>query len=122
MKDASEDEQEDDFIETKKGDSKAAESRAERQEKLRKMMEDEGTPRQIRICKSLTLPQTDERMEESAEEPPEVSQESEPIDAPTSQKDAFPEFTVVVSERRRRGRRKVVKKKTIKDEEGYLGS
>lgn len=58
-------------------------------------------------------------MEDTANEP---SQESAPIDAPTSQKEASPEPAVVVTGGRRRGRRKVMKKKTIKDDEGYLGS
>lgn len=45
MEDASEDEQEDDFAETNKIDSKAAKSqRAEREDRLRKMMDDEGKP------------------------------------------------------------------------------
>ena len=58
-------------------------------------------------------------MEDTANEP---SQESAPIDAPTSQKEVSPEPAVVVTGGRRRGRRKVMKKKTIKDDEGYLGS
>ncbi|KAK4696138.1 DNA polymerase delta subunit 3, partial [Lecanoromycetidae sp. Uapishka_2] len=104
MKDASGDEQEDDFIQTNTTSSKAAKSqRAEREEKLRKMMEDE-----------------DEAMEDSAEEPPEISQDSEPIDVPTSQKESSPEPPVAVSGGRRRGRRKVMRKKTMKDDEGYL--
>lgn len=57
----------------------------------------------------------DEEMEDTAEDP---SQESQPIDAP---KEASPEPAVVVSGGRRRGRRKIMKKKTIKDEEGFLG-
>jgi len=61
-------------------------------------------------------------MEDTLDEPPQVFHESELIDAPTSQKDASPEPTAVVSGGRRRGRRKVMKKKTIKDDEGYLGS
>ena len=58
-------------------------------------------------------------MEDSAIDP---SQESAPIDAPVSQTETSPEPPVVVTGGRRRGRRKVMKKKTIKDEEGYLGS
>lgn len=57
----------------------------------------------------------DEEMEGTGEE---LSQNSEPITTP---KEASPEPAVTVSGGRRRGRRKVMKKKTIKDEEGYLG-
>lgn len=60
-------------------------------------------------------------MEDPAEEPPEVSQDPDAIDAPTSQREAPPEPQVAVNGGRRRGRRKVMKKKTIKDDEGYLG-
>ncbi len=57
----------------------------------------------------------DEEMESTGEE---LSQNSEPIATP---KEASPEPVGTVSGSRRRGRRKVMKKKTIKDEEGYLG-
>lgn len=60
-------------------------------------------------------------MEDTGDDAPQVSQETEPVDSSTSQKDASPEPPVVVIGGRRRGRRKVMKKKTIKDEEGYLG-
>ena len=58
---------------------------------------------------------TDEEMEDSRDNAPQVSQGS------TSQEQTSPEPSVVVTAGRRRGRRKVMKKKTIKDEEGYLG-
>ena len=52
----------------------------------------------------------------------EESQNSEIIDEPVSKpEETSPEPPVTVSGGRRRGRRKVMKKKTIKDEEGYLG-
>ena len=63
----------------------------------------------------------DEEMEDTGDDAPQVSQESESVDGPTSQKEISPEPPVVVTGGRRRGRRKVMKKKTIKDEEGYLG-
>ena len=59
---------------------------------------------------------TDEEMEGTGEEEP--SQTSEPIPTP---KEPSPEPAVTVTGGRRRGRRKIMKKKTIKDEEGYLG-
>lgn len=57
----------------------------------------------------------DEEMGDSRDDATQISQGS------TSQKQISPEPSVVVSAGRRRGRRKVMKKKTIKDEEGYLG-
>ena len=50
------------------------------------------------------------------------SQNSEPIDTPSNVQAPSPEPVVTVTAGRRRGRRKVIKKKTIKDEEGYLGT
>lgn len=66
----------------------------------------------------------DEPMEDAPSNPidsaPETPQEStdqsqivEPADEPVE--------TVTVTNGRRRGRRRVMKKKTVKDEEGYLG-
>ena len=63
----------------------------------------------------------DEEMEDTADDAPNISQESGPVDGSTSQKDTFVEPPIVVTGGRRRGRRKVMKKKTMKDEEGYLG-
>ena len=61
-------------------------------------------------------------METGAYEISEASQESKPLGNPGSQKMASPEPPLTVTGGRRRGRRKIMKKKTIKDEEGYLGS
>ena len=63
----------------------------------------------------------DEEMEDTGDDAPQGSQESEPADNSVSQKEPSPERPVVVTGGRRRGRRKVMKKKTMKDEEGYLG-
>lgn len=52
--------------------------------------------------------------EERETEPPQL----EKADAP---KEDEPEPTVTVENGRRRGKRRVMKKKTVKDEEGYLG-
>jgi len=48
--------------------------------------------------------------------------EDEPDTKPEAQKKEEPEETVTVSDGRRRGRRRVMKKKTVQDEEGYLGT
>lgn len=63
----------------------------------------------------------DEAIEGTADDAPNISQESGPVDGSTSQNDTFLEPPIVVIGGRRRGRRKVMKKKTMKDEEGYLG-
>lgn len=49
-----------------------------------------------------------------------VSEASQPEKAETPQEDE-PEPSFTVQNGRRRGRRRVMKKKTVKDEEGYLG-
>ena len=50
------------------------------------------------------------------------SQQSASIDKNEPFQEPSPEPQVVVSGGRRRGRRKIMKKKTLKDDEGYLGS
>ncbi|OCL03189.1 hypothetical protein AOQ84DRAFT_368588 [Glonium stellatum] len=108
MKDVSEDEYEEDYtpeVEISKEKSDAArKARAEREEKLRQMMEDaEDVP-------------MDDAPVEAEEEPP-----SAPLDKqPQPQEVDEPEAVVTVAGGRRRGRRRVTKKKTVKDEEGYL--
>ena len=62
----------------------------------------------------------DEEVEDAVGNTSQISQQSEPVDASLSQKESSTE-PLIVNGGRRRGRRKVLKKKTIKDEEGYLG-
>lgn len=64
---------------------------------------------------------TDEGMEECGPDVPQISQGSGSLDGSTSQKETIRMPPVVTTDGRRRGRRKVTKKKTMKDEEGYLG-
>lgn len=63
----------------------------------------------------------DEEMEDTVDDAPKVSQGSWPVNGSTSQKESPPETPIAITEGRRRGRRKVMKKKTTRDEEGYLG-
>ena len=56
---------------------------------------------------------TETPIESAAEE----SQQTEPQKEPEPE----PKETVTVQGGRRRGKRKIMKKKTVKDEEGYLG-
>ncbi|KAL4971473.1 DNA polymerase subunit Cdc27 [Aspergillus desertorum] len=101
LDDASEDEQEELFPESRKeGPSETRESRKEREERLRKMMEDDDE---------------DEDMLDATELP----MEPETIDKPPAkQEDLKVEATVKGG--RRRGRRQVMKKAVKKDSEGYL--
>jgi DNA polymerase delta subunit 3 len=54
----------------------------------------------------------------AAEERASEASQPEKVETP---KEDEPEPTVTVQNGRRRGRRRVMKKKTVKDEEGYLG-
>lgn len=54
----------------------------------------------------------------AAEEKPSEASNSAQVDTPKAEES---EPTVTVENGRRRGRRRVIKKKTVKDEEGYLG-
>ncbi|CBF78648.1 hypothetical protein AN7308.2 [Aspergillus nidulans FGSC A4] len=115
--DASEDEQEDLFPESRKeGPSETRESRKERDERLRKMMEDDGgLVSNIVHHRILMSADEDEEMIDATEPPTE----SETIDKPPpKQEDLKVEATVKGG--RRRGRRQVMKKVVKKDSEGYL--
>ena len=126
MKDASEDEQEDSlFIISTKGNASEKASKAEREERLRKMMDDEGSiSRPIRrnyrgYQPRLTL--VDEPMENALEETRQQEEVLKPASATASQEESLSEHPATVSGGRRRGRRKVMKRKMLKDDEGYLG-
>ncbi|KAJ5770284.1 uncharacterized protein N7511_002335 [Penicillium nucicola] len=104
LDDASEEEPEELFPDS--GDKAAAanrESRKEREEKLKKMMDDDEAD--------------DEEMPDAEEEP---SREPTPVEQPPPSKPAELKEEVTVQGGRRRGKRQVMKKKTVKDEEGYL--
>ncbi|KAL4998603.1 DNA polymerase subunit Cdc27 [Aspergillus recurvatus] len=107
LDDASEDEQEDPFPESRKeGLSETRESRKEREERLRKMMEDDG---------GLVRRIVHHRMLDATEPPTEPETIDKP---PPKQEDLKVEATVKGG--RRRGRRQVMKKAVKKDSEGYL--
>jgi hypothetical protein len=106
MKEMSEDEDEDFvMVEENKVDEAKVEAarvaREERQKRLRDMMDDD-----------------DEPMAEASPVEEAVDEDS-PIDS--TQKTEEPQEVVTVTDGRRRGRRRVMKKKTVQDEEGYLG-
>ncbi|KAL5045490.1 hypothetical protein BDW71DRAFT_183847 [Aspergillus fruticulosus] len=101
LDDASEDEQEELFPESRKeGPTETRESRKEREERLRKMMEDEDE---------------DEEMLDATEPPTEP----ETIDKPPPKQEGL-KVEAIVTGGRRRGRRQVMKKAVKKDSEGYL--
>jgi DNA polymerase delta subunit 3 len=83
--------------------------RKEKEEKLRKMMDDEDE---------------DEEMADAGVDTPvpdEAEAEGEGGNALDQPKEAERKEEVTVSDGRRRGRRKVTKKQTYQDEDGYLG-
>lgn len=84
-------------------------SKKEREAELQAMMDQEDEDEEMKD-------------EESAEEEVEAADEEEPAaeekPAPAA---AEPEETSTVQNGKRRGRRRVMKKKTVRDEEGYLG-
>ncbi|KLJ09107.1 DNA polymerase delta subunit 3 [Blastomyces silverae] len=102
LDDSSEEEREDLFLDTgtRSGNSKR-EERKEREEKLRKMMEDE---------------EMTDAPEPVTTEEPESAETSQPEEAPKAEL----EEETSAPKGRRRGRRQVMKKKTMKDAEGYL--
>ncbi|ESZ95198.1 hypothetical protein SBOR_4429 [Sclerotinia borealis F-4128] len=107
MKDASDDEDEDTWMPapvSKESKSHDRNSRKETQERLRKMMEEEEEEEEEEAAPSPAS--------EPAAEEPEKENEAEEV------KEEEP--AVTTSNGRRRGRRRVMKKRTVKDEDGYL--
>jgi DNA polymerase delta subunit 3 len=96
-------------------------ARLERKQKLERMMDDDGSLLHPLCAQTPKLNLADEPMQDAAPTPSDPEPESNPIDAPQPEREpSEPPPPVTTSEGRRRGRRKVMKKKTIKDEEGYL--
>ena len=128
MKDASDsDDVEESFVGTNRASPGARNGRKEREDKIRQMMEDdEDEDGKNDVCCDMTITfnlSLDENAGKGLEdEDMDASQDSATIDKQELKKEQSPEPPLpVVSDGRRRGRRKVMKKKTIKDEEGYLG-
>ena len=131
MKDASDND--DDVVEDEgliganKSDANAISALKERAEKNCRMMEEDGNFHVVAYACHFAKSNVDD--EEAEEDPPTKEEEEEASEAPDfvmvdksePEKEPSPEPAIVVSGGRRRGRRKVMKKKTVKDEEGYLG-
>jgi DNA polymerase delta subunit 3 len=103
-------------------------SKKEREDELRRMMDMEGKNHSISVhvfTQRLTHCRPDEPMVDAptktATEEAAEDAEDEPDSKAEAQTRPEPEETITVSDGRRRGRRRVMKKKTVKDEEGYLG-
>ncbi|KAJ5479711.1 hypothetical protein N7530_005220 [Penicillium desertorum] len=107
LDDASEEEAEELFPDsTDKVAAATRENRKEREDKLKKMMDDDDDDDEA----------DDEEMPDADEEPREPT----PVEQPPPSKPAELKEEVTVQGGRRRGKRQVMKKKTVKDEEGYL--
>ncbi|KAI9797663.1 MAG: hypothetical protein M1825_005722 [Sarcosagium campestre] len=113
MKDASEDEQEEDLIlpasRRTRDDQPLRRPKSEREEGLRKMMEDDDDEAMIDPPVS---------SEEESQGSPAI--ETSPIAVAQPEREKSEEPVVTVSNGRRRGKRKIMKKLTVKDEEGFL--
>ncbi|CAG8254077.1 unnamed protein product [Penicillium nalgiovense] len=107
LDDASEEEAEELFPDsTDKVAAATRENRKEREDKLKKMMDEDDDDDEA----------DDEEMPDADEEPREPT----PAEQPPPSKPAELKEEVTVQGGRRRGKRQVMKKKTVKDEEGYL--
>ena len=136
MADASEEEEEEDFMPpVPKSSALTRPTRSEREEQLRKMMDSEGMSLPPAAKGTSTFSSNyedddeDENGQETAEKAPaELSQHTQGSsasekDSPNSQDQPMLDAPPVAGDaKRRRGRRKVMKKKTLRDEEGYLSS
>lgn len=125
LDDASEEEAEELFPDsTAKAAAETRENRKEREERLKKMMDDDDDeadgmpwPSNTNLKKEPADIDPDEEMPDADEEPREPT----PVEQPPPPKPAELKEEVTVQGGRRRGKRQVMKKKTVKDEEGYLG-
>ncbi|KAJ6148344.1 hypothetical protein N7497_010326 [Penicillium chrysogenum] len=107
LDDASEEEAEELFPDsTDKVAAATRENRKEREDKLKKMMDDDDDDDEA----------DDEDMPDADDEPREPT----PVEQLPPSKPAELKEEVTVQGGRRRGKRQVMKKKTVKDEEGYL--
>ncbi|KAF2834414.1 hypothetical protein M501DRAFT_1047003 [Patellaria atrata CBS 101060] len=117
MKDASEEEQEEDFALVRKSAAEEEASRkvkAEREEHLRHgMWNDEDEP-----MSDIADPQNNTEI--GSQEGVGEESDTGAIDKTTSPQQTEKTETATVSGGRRRGRRRVMKKKKVQDEEGYL--
>lgn len=108
MQELSDDGEDDSVVEPKIEDDAAHKTRKDRQEALKRMMEEDSEDDEP--------DKEDTPMEEPEEEEPDP--EPEPV---KEEKSEPAEVISSASNGRRRGRRRVMKKKTVMDDQGYLG-
>lgn len=124
MSDGSESDHVEEFLKTKrKSANPEGSTRSEREEQLRKLMEDDdGIPHTGTKATLFLLTKAEEDAIESTKSKSE-SQADEQATSEVSkeQSEEPPTNPTETTGGRRRGRRKVMKKKMLKDEEGYLG-
>lgn len=123
MSDDSKSEHAEEFLQSNDStDKSGCPTRSEREEQLRKMMEDDGMSDSLSYEKARALTKVDdEPMETTDAEANFQDQRQTAIEARSEQSDEPPAASTITTSGRRRGRKKVMKKKTLKDEEGYLG-
>lgn len=123
MGDSSEDEQAEDFpASNQQAAGSGRPTRSEREDQLRKMMDDEGKtnssmgldPRMLMECID------DEPMDTNETDPKDRNREQPALDVQKNLEKVISATPATTGDGRRRGRRKVMKKKMLKDEEGYL--
>lgn len=106
MQELSDDGEDDTVVEPKVEDDTARKTRKDRQEELKRMMEEESEDEPDKEDTPMEEPEE----EEIPEPEPEKEEKSEPAEVISS-----------ASNGRRRGKRRVMKKKTVMDDQGYLG-
>lgn len=107
----------------------SAKTRTQREEVLRRMMEEEEEEEKEKEDADRSDPEEgsadDQQMEEAMGSEPEPEAEAEaeaPTDSAMSRGDGPSEMVSSVNNGRRRGKRRVVQKKRILDEQGYMGT
>ena len=121
MKDVSDDEggEDDDFVMVDDGKAEVAKlARKERLDKLRAMMDDDGDEA-MSDANSTARPEPADEMEQEAQAEADID-DAAALDAQPKPTDDDKREEVHVEGGRTRGKRKVMKKKTTKDEDGFL--
>ncbi|KAJ5760552.1 hypothetical protein N7520_007708 [Penicillium odoratum] len=130
LDDASDEEQEELFPDTggksEKSAAEARQTKKEREEKLKQMMETDDADGLFTFISRITVHFADNSIDEEmpdadGESEPEPEREQTPVDPPLPSKPMELKEEASVQGGRRRGKRQVMKKRTVKDEEGYLG-
>ncbi|KAL8916506.1 MAG: hypothetical protein Q9208_008484 [Pyrenodesmia sp. 3 TL-2023] len=122
MSDESESEDVEEFLKTKgKSANPGGSTRSEREEQLRKMMDDDGIPQtRTQATISLLTKAEEDAIESTKSRSVTQADQQATSELSKEQSEEPPTNPNATTGGRRRGRRKVMKKKMLKDEEGYL--